>query len=313
MKKSERLNDMMIYLNDKKSFNLKNIMDRYSTSKSTALRDIQSLEEIGMPIYSRSGRNGYYGILPNRLLSPIVFTIDEVDALYFSMQTLSAYQSTPFHLNVQKLKQKFEGCISEERIKKLRKMELIFSLGSYQNKNECNCLEDILHFAVDESVCEVHYIKGETEKQYYVQFFDITSAYGQWYATAYNFQTKKPQVFRCDKIQFVQPCYKYTAKPLSEFLISSKEMFRDKEAIDFEVGVSVKGVDLFYKEHYPSMELHYENGKYYVRGFYNKGEEPFIANYFAVYGERIFSIRPTNLKNLILERLDTIKNHFISM
>ena len=140
MNKSQRLNDMMIYLNDKKSFNLKNIMDRYSISKSTALRDIQSLEEIGMPIYSTSGRNGYYGILPNRLLSPIVFTIDEVHALYFAMQTLNAYQSTPFHLNVKKLKQKFEGCISEERIQKLRRMELIFSLGSYQNKNECSCL-----------------------------------------------------------------------------------------------------------------------------------------------------------------------------
>lgn len=313
MKKSERLNDMMIYLNDKKSFNLKSIMDRYSISKSTALRDIQSLEEIGMPIYSKSGRNGYYGILPNRLLSPIVFTIDEVHALYFSMETLNAYQSTPFHLNVKKLKQKFEGCISEERIKKLRKMELIFSLGSYQNRNECNCLKDILQMAVNESVCEVLYTKGEVEKQYDVQFFDITSAYGQWYATAFNFQTEKPQVFRCDKIHLVKPCDKYMAKPLSKFLNSSKKMFRDKEATDFEVGVSDKGVDLFYKEHYPSMELHHENGKYYIRGFYNKGEEAFIADYFTIYGERVFSIRPAGLKNLILERLYTIKNHFISI
>ena len=309
MKKTERLNDMMIYLNDKKSFNLKDIMNRYTISKSTALRDIQSLEEIGMPIYSNFGRNGYYGILPNRLLSPIVFTIDEVHALYFSMQTLNAYQSTPFHLNVEKLKQKFEGCISEERIKKLRKMELIFSLGSYQNKNECNCLKDILHMAVDETVCEVRYTKGVIEKQYYVQFFDITSAYGQWYATAYNFQTEKPQVFRCDKIYSVQSCDKYIARPLSEFLRPSQEMFRDKEAVDFEVRVSIKGVDMFYKEHYPSMELYQENGECYIRGFYNKGEEYFIANYFILYGETILSIRPDSLKNLVLERLETIKNY----
>ncbi len=313
MKKSERLNDMMIYLNDKKFFSLKSIMDRYSISKSTALRDIQSLEEIGMPIYSKTGRNGCYGILPNRLLSPIVFTVDEVQALYFAMQTLNAYQSTPFHLNVQKLKQKFEGCISEERIKKLRKMELIFRLGSYKNKNECNCLQDILHMAVDENVCEVHYTKGEQEKQYYAQFFDITSAYGQWYATAYNFQTKKPQVFRCDKIHFVQSSDKYIAKPLSEFLISPKEMFRNNDSIDFEAGVTAKGVDLFYKEHYPSMELHQENGEFYIRGFYNRGEEQFIANYFANYGEKILSISPASLKNLILDRLDAIKNHLISL
>lgn len=78
MKKSERLNDMMMFLNNKNSFNIKDIMERYHISRSSAIRDIKSLEELGMPIYSKSGRNGSYKILPNRLLSPIVFTIDEV-------------------------------------------------------------------------------------------------------------------------------------------------------------------------------------------------------------------------------------------
>lgn len=109
MNKSERLNDMMLFLNDKNSFNLRDLMDKYSISKSTALRDVESLERIGMPIYSQHGRNGYYGILRNRLLSPIVFNLDEVFALYFSMLTLRAYETTPFHLSVEKLKEKFEN------------------------------------------------------------------------------------------------------------------------------------------------------------------------------------------------------------
>lgn len=313
MKRPERLNDMMIYLNDKKIFSLKSMMDRYSISKSTALRDVRSLEELGMPIYSKAGRSGHYGILPNRLLSPILFTMDEVYALYFSMQTLSAYQSTPFHLSLHKLKQKFEGCLSQERIDKLRKMEAVFRLGSYQNERECRCLEEIVHMAVDESVCEVYYAKGEAEKRYDVQFFDITSAYGQWYATAYNFQAKRPQVLRCDKIRSVRPCARHTAKPLSEFLASPKELFRDEGAVDFEVGITVQGTDLFYKEHYPSMELCRENGNTCIRGFYNEGEEKFIAGYFAAYGEAVLSVRPDGLKARILERLDAIRNHFASI
>lgn len=83
MNKSERINDMMLFLNDKNIFNLKDLMEKYSISKSTALRDVEALERIGMPIYSQSGRNGYYGILRNRLLSPIVFNMDEVYALIF--------------------------------------------------------------------------------------------------------------------------------------------------------------------------------------------------------------------------------------
>ena len=42
MRKSTRLNDMMIFLNDKSYFNLKDIMQEYGISKSTAIRDIQS-------------------------------------------------------------------------------------------------------------------------------------------------------------------------------------------------------------------------------------------------------------------------------
>ena len=72
MRKSTRLNDMMIFLNDKSFFNLKDIMQEYGISKSTAIRDIQSLEEIGMPIFSETGRNGRYGILKNRL--PVSYT-----------------------------------------------------------------------------------------------------------------------------------------------------------------------------------------------------------------------------------------------
>lgn len=312
MKKSERLNDMILYLKDKKSFNLRDMMNKYAISKSTALRDIQSLEEIGMPFYSNQGRNGCYGILPNRLLSPIVFTIDEIHALYFAMQTLNAYQSTPFHLSVEKLKQKFEGCISAERIQELRKMELIFSLRSYQNKNVCRCLGDILQMAVNETVCEVCYTREETNKRYCVQFFVITSAYGQWYATAYNFQTQKPQVFRCDRIHSVQPCSQYSPKPLSAFLVPASELFRDKTAVDFKVQISQQGVDIFQKEQYPSMELYQENGEWYIIGFYNKGEEAFIAAYFIMYGETILSIQPDSLKKLILEKVEKIKDHLIS-
>ncbi|MCH2881687.1 HTH domain-containing protein, partial [Listeria monocytogenes] len=83
-----RLNDMMLFLNDINVFQLSDIMTNYDISRSTAIRDVKSLEEIGMPIYSERGRNGHYQVRRNRLLSPIGFNIDEVFARYFSMLTL---------------------------------------------------------------------------------------------------------------------------------------------------------------------------------------------------------------------------------
>ncbi|MBP0931399.1 HTH domain-containing protein, partial [Listeria innocua] len=162
MNKSGRLNDMMLFLNDKNTFQLSEIMAKYGVSRSTAIRDIKSLEEIGMPIYSERGRNGHYQVLRNRLLSPIVFNIDEVFALYFSMLTLKAYETTPFHLSVEKLKTKFEHCLSAEKIEMLRKTEEVFSLGYIKHNNQCEFLDVILQFTMEEKVCQINYDKNGT-------------------------------------------------------------------------------------------------------------------------------------------------------
>lgn len=305
MKKSERLNDMMMFLNNKNSFNIKDIMERYHISRSSAIRDIKSLEELGMPIYSKSGRNGSYKILPNRLLSPIVFTIDEVYSLYFAMLTLSAYQSTPFHLSVEKLKLKFEKCLSEEQIHALHKMETVFRLNTVEHSNSSTCLKDILKMAIKESPCIIEYKKQDIH-EYTVQFFDISSAFGQWYGTAYNFETEKIQVFRCDRIQSVNATALFKGKPIEEFKRPADKLYKDGSATEFQVTVSEKGVDLFYKEHYPSMQLCSEMGCHVIKGFYNRVEQNFIADYFIHYGDNLLKVEPAKLKLLITDRLNNL-------
>ncbi len=302
MKKSERLSEMMILLNKKDSFNLKELMQRYNISKSTAIRDVQSLEQIGMPIYAEYGRNGCYKILKNRLLSPIIFTVDEMYSLYFAMLTLNNYQSTPFHLDLTKLKHKFESCITDEQILMLNKMEKTLSLTSYKHPNSCPFLKEILELALVDSVCNITYQRNGIIFKYVVHFLNISSSYGQWYVTSYNYETKRIQVFRCDKIIELSKNTSIEPVLFNEVKSSSKNIYRQKDAIDFEVFVTTKGVDLFHKENYPSMKLELNDNKPYIKGFYNIGEEHFIANYFLNYGCEILKIHPPLLKNLIIEK-----------
>ena len=313
MRKSERLHDMMIYLNGKNSFNLKDIIKKYHISKSTALRDIQSLESIGMPIYSQQGRNGYYGILPNRLLSPIVFTVDEMYALYFAMLTLRDYQTTPFHFSVTALKNKFEMCLSDEKKNQLRKMESILRMGGIKHFNESKYLKDILSFSIENRVCEIEYTKNSTPLTYYVQFFHISSSFGQWYTTAFNFESEKPVVFRCDKISSIKECTNYVAKDLSEFDTSGFALFKSTDAIDFRVEITRKGVDQFYKENYPSMKLEKIDNRFYINGYYNPGEESFISKYLISYGKQIISVSPEKLNGSIQNTLRELTSHYQSI
>ncbi|PMQ27089.1 helix-turn-helix transcriptional regulator [Listeria monocytogenes] len=309
MKKSERLNDMMLFLNDKNVFQLSDIMTKYDISRSTAIRDVKSLEEIGMPIYSERGRNGHYQVLRNRLLSPIVFNIDEVFALYFSMLTLKAYETTPFHLSVEKLKTKFERCLSAEKIEMLRKTEEVFSLGYIKHNNQCEFLDVILQFTMEEKVCQINYDKKGIEKTYVVQFYNISSAYGQWYVTSYNFETKRMQVFRCDRILELEENHAFEAKKLTDLKSETDYLYKKKDAINFEVEIASNGVDLFFKENYPSMKLNQEQGRNVIRGFYNRGEEPFIINYLLGFGDKIKMVQPDSLKEMLLNELKSLQTH----
>ncbi len=309
MKKSERLNDMMLFLNDKNVFQLSDIMTKYDISRSTAIRDVKSLEEIGMPIYSERGRNGHYQVLRNRLLSPIVFNIDEVFALYFSMLTLKAYETTPFHLSVEKLKTKFERCLSAEKIEMLRKTEEVFSLGYIKHNNQCEFLDVILQFTMEEKVCQINYDKKGIEKTYVVQFYNISSAYGQWYVTSYDFETKRMQVFRCDRILELEENHAFEAKKLTDLKSETDYLYKKKDAINFEVEIASNGVDLFFKENYSSMKLNQEQGRNVIRGFYNRGEEPFIINYLLGFGDKINMVQPDSLKEMLLNELKSLQNH----
>lgn len=313
MKKSERLNDMMIYLNGKNAFNLKDLIQKYHISRSTALRDIQSLEEIGMPIYSELGRNGYYGILPNRLLSPLVFTVDEMFALYFSMLTLKDYQSTPFHLSTTALKNKFEGCLSQDKINQVRRMEDILKMGSPKHFNASPFLKDLLTYAIENKVCEIEYKKESLVKSYPIQIRHITSKFGQWYVVAYSYSHDKQVVFRCDKIISVKEATDYKPMDLNALYEAHGDVYKAPDATYFKVEITQKGLDHFHKENYPSIRVEKIHDRFFISGTYNLSEEGFISQYFLSYGKQILSVYPDTLKTSIKKAIMTLSAFYDQM
>jgi predicted DNA-binding transcriptional regulator YafY len=299
MKRSDRINSMLMFLNDKNYFHLKDIMSRYEISKSTALRDIQSLEELGMPIYSEPGRYGRYVILKNKLLSPIIFTEDEMNAMYFAMLTLESYQSTPFHLNVPYLKDKFEESISKDKIGRLKKMDEVLQMENTRHFNSSPFLKEIVEAAIDQTVVEITYLMEDREITAHVQFHHINSRFGQWYVTAYNLQTHRFRVYRCDRITRLAPSTHF--EPLSrEVLEQELPTARSKKTgTPFTVEITKKGLDLFYKENYPSMTLVEEEGRFFINGYYEANEEIFMARYFLNYGDTVLKISPVALQQNI--------------
>lgn len=64
MNKSERIQRELFFVNSHKEFNLTDLMREFQISRSTAIRDLAELEQLGVPFYVENGRYGGYKVLP---------------------------------------------------------------------------------------------------------------------------------------------------------------------------------------------------------------------------------------------------------
>jgi len=321
MNKSERLNDMLRFINGKKSFNLKDLMDNYNISRSTAIRDVQSLELLGMPIYAEHGRNGKYLVLDNRILSPIIFTVDEMYAMYFAMLTLKAYKEKPFEYEISLLEHKFKQALPNQVRDNIEKMKDILQLEITNHSNFNPYLKTLIQGIIDENVYLVSYLKGKETIELTGQFITISSKFGQWYAKIYNMNNQNVQNLRCDKIvsldvitdevvgKDVGKVSGYEPLKLEDLLLLLEDHHQQANAITFSVVVTVRGKDLYDKEHYPSMSIEPKGDHYVISGYYNQNEEAFISDYFSRYGTSIVAIDSPVLKIAIQNRLQRMIEH----
>ncbi|MFJ6413920.1 helix-turn-helix transcriptional regulator [Terribacillus saccharophilus] len=308
MHRSERLQDMLQYINEKKQFNLKDLMEEYRISRSTAIRDVQALEMLGMPIYAEHGRNGKYVVLDNRILSPITFTADELYAIYFAMLTLTGYKETPFEHEINSLEETFQSVLPSGIKDRIKKMKDSVRLDTPSHQNETPYLKEILKGIMEEKVYSISYRKEESRNMT-VQFVTLQAKFGQWYAKVYNTNSNRIQTIRCDKIMQMKESEEKQPLELQYLFLLLKTYHHQPGATMFTVEVTEHGKDLYDKESYPSMKLEQTDDTYRISGYYNRNEEAFIANYFMRFGKSIISIQPSELRVAIRNKLQSLMIH----
>lgn len=145
MKKVERINVMMRYINNRAHFTISEIMREFNISRSTAIRDIREIEAMGMPLVAEVGRDGGYFVMNNSVLPTVRFTDNEIKALFIAFMATRNLQ-LPYLKSRQSLAEKLIGLISEaqqEDIVLLNKI-LLFE-GTNPNNPDLLELSDLPH------------------------------------------------------------------------------------------------------------------------------------------------------------------------
>ena len=305
MKRAERLNQELIFLSSKKSFNLSDLINEFNISKRTALRDIQDLELMGLAFYVENGRNGGYKLINEKLLIPVHFDIREITSIFFALKSLEALSTTPFEKSYPLLYKKLLATLPIEQKEKILKLLKVVEYHNIPPINPTNYLTVILEAILDLKVLNILYTQhNKISKQ--ILPYNLFYRNGVWFCYALDINNNIFGVYRCD---YIKECtindieHFYTFEDLKNFLVAYEGTYHN---IEFKCSLTKFGKELFLKKNYPNMRLKEIDNHSYIIGSFNKEELDYMVHYLIAFGENVKIEYPKLLKDTYIKKLKEI-------
>nr|WP_285891243.1 YafY family protein [Paenibacillus pasadenensis] len=304
--------ELMIAVNRKRQFTVKELAYEFGVSARTILRDLQELSELGVPLYSEVGPHGGYRLLQERLLPPIAFTEREAVAIFFAVQALRHYSSLPFETETSAALNKFYTYMPEdvrERIDQMRgRVDFITPVRQAKSPH----LSVLLDAAIQQVVLHVEYKSKQQRGKREIQPVGIYTQGGLWYCLAYCFLRKSFRVFRCDRILSADPSNSPPLDLQQNHLESKEGLTRHEgETVYLYAELSKEGVEACEADLCPVPLLHVrKDGTGWLEGDIARSDILFFASYFVGLGKEAVVSEPKELRATIRERLADLLTHY---
>jgi predicted DNA-binding transcriptional regulator YafY len=308
MSKAKRLMELIVAVNRKRRFTVKELATEFGVSMRTILRDLQELSELGVPLYSEVGPHGGYRILQERLLPPIAFTEGEAVAIFFAVQALRHYSSIPFAAETSAVLNKFYSYMPEDvrhRIDQMRdRVDFIAPVRQAQSPH----LSILLDAAIKQAILLIDYESKRQRGKREIQPIGIYTQGGLWYCLAYCFLRQSFRVFRCDRIDSAVPSDSPPLDLQQVHLGSKEELIRPEEdSVYLYAELSPAGVEACEAEPWPVPLLHVRHDSTgWLEGNVASRDIPFFAAYFVGLGKEATVRQPKELRTAIRQLLSEL-------
>ena len=174
-------------------------MTEFSISRRTALRDVQELEGLGVPIYVEAGRNGKYHILDHTPFVPVYFSESEMASILFAIQALEKLLQTPFDKSYTQVYQKLLSILPQNEKNSIEEYLSVVEYKSVPAVANSDHLREVLSAAQNNQIMEMEYIQYGSE-MILVYIYDLFFQDGVWFFNGYECETQSWRIYRCDCI-----------------------------------------------------------------------------------------------------------------
>lgn len=209
MKKVERINIIMRYINNRAHFTISEIMREFNISRSTAIRDIREIEAMGMPLVAEVGRDGGYFVMNNSVLPAVRFTDNEIKALFIAFMA-TRNQQLPYLKSRQSLAEKLLGLISENQQENLVLLnQILLFEGTNPHNPDLLDLSDLPHPMLEKLIelllLDRYLLISIKEKSYPIYLLHLYHEKGFWLIEGFDLKNEKRGIFPVDNLTDVKP------------------------------------------------------------------------------------------------------------
>lgn len=264
MKKVERINTIMRYINNRAQFTISEIMREFNISRSTAIRDIREIEAMGMPLVAEVGRDGGYFVMNNSVLPTVRFTDNEIKALFIAFMA-TKNQQLPYLKSRQSLAEKLLGLLSENQQDDLVLLNqiLLFEGTNPHNPDLLDLsdlphpiLENLIQFLLIDSYLEVSVEEEREMKSYLIYLLHLYREKSSWQIEGFDLKEEKRRIISVDNLTDVKP---YPTKQRISKKKILEQLSKQEEAMNLVLELGPKAIAQFKKYHPLKISISYTN------------------------------------------------------
>jgi len=264
MKKVERINIIMRYINNRAHFTISEIMQEFSISRSTAIRDIREIEAMGMPLVAEVGRDGGYFVMNNSVLPTVRFTDNEIKALFIAFMATRNLQ-LPYLKSRHSLAEKLLGLISQNQQDDLVLLnQILLFEGTNPHNPDLLDLSDLPHPMLEQLIqilladcyLVVSVEEGREIKSYPLYLMRLYREKSSWQIEGFDLEEEKRRIIPVDNLTDVKP---YPEKKRISKKKIVEQLSKQEETVNLVLELGPNAIAQFKKYHPLKITISYTN------------------------------------------------------
>lgn len=305
--KVDRILELIIYLLNHDNVSASCLAARFHVSARTIQRDIISISEIGIPVYSINGKRGGYSILPTYKIKNSNIKDDEHQMIIKALESLSTSYTND---TLQKLIEKYNVLID-----KTGGQKIFWDFGVTKENKLVQKTNELLEKAISIN----HYISFEyrnanDEKSLqYVQPLAIHYKWYAWYLFAFSADKKGYRTFKVARINNISISEQVSIHNHGDIkkLMDESEIAYYKTCIQIDLRFTLDECELM-KEYFPDYSIEKLTDNEYRMIIEVPAKERLWKALLLSFGDKVRVISPESYKNeLVQTAKDFLSNYDI--